>query len=1111
LKRVVLIFFLLIGFWASGQKSGYINLREKKVQVLQPEIRIDTFSIQPFYFEVFIDRKALPPADYIVDFVEAILYLNDFEKYLGEELTIKYLVYPAYLRRTYQKYTQAGDAQDSIRRIPVENDEPTTSPRPLDGLQTQGSITRAINAGNQQSLVMISGLDLKIEGKLSKNVRLKAVLSDDNLPQAYAGISQSYKEFDRIYMQLSAPDWTATAGDLLLNEKENYFLKFTRKTQGLSLNYRRRQSSMQVTGAYVEGRFAINRFQGVEGNQGPYALKGNEGEPYIFVIPQSEKVYVNGQLLQSGENHDYIIDYETAELRFNPSFSINQNQRIVVEFNYSNQQYVRYLNYNKYSRAGEKFEWTLSTFTEGDVKTQTLLYDLTEQQVEILKNAGDDPKKLWVLAAVPSIYDEHKILYKKIENGEDFYFEYSPEEQADLYEVKFSYVGKNQGDYRIAEVVATGKIYEYVGENNGDYIPYIKLTPPQNKKYIGFVAVYTPGEKTYLKLNTLLNHTDKNLFSSLDNTNDTGGALHLDWRQGIWQKGNKSLKVNLLYDFVCQNFEALDPYRSPEFNRLWQVDTVYGKQHLLDFNLLYQVKNSSLQSGYRYFSMRDSIQTGQFFANLSINRKKWQSHTQIDVTGRNAEAQLSAVNFNQLLNYHLPHHDLTAEVRFENRDQSQAGRLDSLNYQYQYAGIKYAKTDTLRWAYELSYRREMNDSVVDNRWQNVQVMDNLGIRLKQRYQTGQWQIFGLYRHSQYKKYDSVKDYLNLQATWRQSYFNKLINSSLKIESFNGNTLRDEVVFVETPPGQGVYEWHDYNGNGIKEINEFEVAVFSDQANYIRVVLPSKNYVPTLNNNFSATLNFNFGIWQKRHFLRHIFGVIRYQSKNEVPQDDHSFFSFSSGDESLSQQKLYQQDWFYNRAQDKYHVHFIYQNIEQKQLLLVGAQAHRVARYELQTKHRLGGVVWKQKFSSEETDHQSENYTQKNYLLQTQSVEEGLLWRFDKQKHFYVFGNYREKENLSGDEYLQMYKAGVNYFLQTSHQNSLHLDLEYIDNMMQGDAYSPVAFQMLEGLQTGKNVVFKMMFQKKLNSYLDLNWHYNFRIAENHAAIHTGGVQLKMIF
>jgi hypothetical protein len=48
-----------------------------------------------------------------------------------------------------------------------------------------------------------------------------------------------------------------------------------------------------------------SNFTGVEGSQGPYKLKGQNGELYVLVISGSERVYVNGLLLERGENNDY--------------------------------------------------------------------------------------------------------------------------------------------------------------------------------------------------------------------------------------------------------------------------------------------------------------------------------------------------------------------------------------------------------------------------------------------------------------------------------------------------------------------------------------------------------------------------------------------------------------------------------------------------------------------------------------------------------------------------------------------------------------------------------------------------------------------------------------
>jgi len=1110
LKQPTFVLLLFVSLWTHGQNVSE-NLRFKKIIVFQPEIQIDTFSIQPFDFAIFINNRKLPETTYRIDFVNARLYLKNFQNLKNKTLAIKYRVFPEYLRKTYQRYQPVKIQKDSIKSLILP---PTGSPperKPFDGLETKGSITRGFNAGNRQSLVMISGLDLKIEGKLSEKIKIKAVLSDDNLPQAYAGISKSYKEFNRIYMQLSAPAWEATGGDLIWNEQNNYFLKFNRKTQGLSLQFGKDSNQLQISGAYVEGRFALNRFNGIDGNQGPYLLKGNHDETYIFIIPQSEKVYVNGKLLQRGESADYTINYETAELRFNPTFPIIANHRITVEFNYSNQQYVRYLSYNKYRHQSNKLTWSVINFFEGDIKNQTLLYDLTKNQVEKLRNAGDKPQNMWTLAAMPSAFNQNKILYRKISDGNNFYFEYTDADVPDLYEVKFTYAGKNKGDYKIKKVTAIGKIYEYAGSLQGDYTPYLRLTPPQQKAYLGFGLNYRPSNKTQIILDGIVNNYDQNTFSNINDNDNTGGAIHTSWIQNIWHKHDKNLKTILNYDFIHPDFAPLDPYRSPEFNRDWQTDSIFGKQHFLDMSVHYNTNRNNWQSGYRYYQLRDSLQSGQFYTHSELYWKKWHTKTRLTWLKRLTGENLEAIKWQQQLTYNFDKHQITGGFFYDKRNLNRANILDSLNYKQQYIEFKYLKKDSSRTGYEILWRHETNDSIIKQLWQKMQISDITGFKLIKNYTTGKLNFFSQWRHTRYIAKDSLHNYFNIQLRWKQTFIDKLFATDIHLGSYNGNTLRDEVIFVETPPGQGVYTWNDYNQNGIKEINEFEVAVYSDQARYIRVILPSKNYIATRNNLFNSEISFNPGTWQKKSFFKRIFGIFRFQLKYDTPIEQFDFQHFLNPAVTLSKQQLWQQDWFLNRSRKKYHLHVTYQFIEQKQLLYVGLQTRLSEKYTFQSAHSFNKqLVWKQKFEQKNTENRSENYSSKNFRLQSKSIEQNLSWHKLNRSSFNLFARYDYQKNLWGNEKLQRYKTGLHYF-HTNKQNRFDIELQFVQNQLTGNNFSPVAYQMLEGLQTGKNIVLNSLLQQEIKSYLLLNLQYGFRISENHQAIHTGGIQLKMIF
>jgi hypothetical protein len=65
------------------------------------------------------------------------------------------------------------------------------------------------------------------------------------------------------------------------------------------------------------------------------------------------------------------------------------------------------------------------------------------------------------------------------------------------------------------------------------------------------------------------------------------------------------------------------------------------------------------------------------------------------------------------------------------------------------------------------------------------------------------------------------------------------------------------------------------------------------------------------------------------------------------------------------------------------------------------------------------------------------------------------------------------------------------------------EFSLVDNQFSGDAASPVGFQMLQGLQVGKNSVWRLLVQKNITQYLDININYQGRKSETSQTIHTG--------
>src|SRR5690554_5627267 len=280
-------------------------------------IKLEESALNSSYFEITKkDGNILDPNLYQIDFQQATI---TFSQPTSDSLVVNYLKYPETLTKTHQIYNSELVVPNSegkhLFQVPQKQENTWI---PFDGLNTNGSISRSITVGNNQNLVTQSNLDLQIIGQLSEKVSLKASIQDSNNPLQYGGYSQRIDEFDQIFIELYGDKWRVKAGDLFIENRQSRFMNFNKKVQGLYAQTsfgENDQTQVELGAAIARGQYAKSEFIGQEGNQGPYKLRGQNNELYILIISGSERVFVNGRLLTQGENNDYVIDYNSGEIK----------------------------------------------------------------------------------------------------------------------------------------------------------------------------------------------------------------------------------------------------------------------------------------------------------------------------------------------------------------------------------------------------------------------------------------------------------------------------------------------------------------------------------------------------------------------------------------------------------------------------------------------------------------------------------------------------------------------------------------------------------------------------------------------------------------------------
>jgi hypothetical protein len=1026
------------------------------------------------------------------------------------------------------------------------------------GLDYRGSFSRGFSVGNSQSLVLNSNFDMQLKGDLGGGMQIVAAISDENLPIQAAGNTQQLQEFDKIFIRVSKGKSGITAGDYELSSPKGYFMKYYKKLEGLSA-YTSHETSPNTTlttrgsVAVSRGKFARRFITISEGNQGPYRLSGNFNERFIIVLSGTEKVFFNGVLLKRGYDLDYTIDYNRAEITFSPTRPVARDSRVIVEFEYTDISYLRTLYAAETDFQGQNWSAGFNLYSEQDSRQGTGAVLLDSTDVAILKSSGDDIQSA-VRNSFRALTSDEKqantgILYggkpNPLRPGELILY-YTESADSAIYLANFTEVGQGKGDYAIdGSRAKNGRVYRYMGQGQGTHLPLRQLVPPEQKQLLTAYLNASPSRGLDVQGEVAVSQYDFNRLSDLGNDDNVGSAANFGIRQEVEfdTSGQSSWYGSLRFEGVGRQFTPLNPYRSAEFARDWNIGVIQQRQReqwwqmATGFHLGERVRG---EYGIQYFERKNLFYGTKQNGELSLASHRWQLRAVSQFLTSYSPFLAQTTHFvrpNIRATYYiLADKSIQANVEWDAESNRVRGTLrDTM-------ARKSNAFDLLKWTVGTDFEKNLafrgGFSVRRDAFGKANILAPASTayewELAGKWATGgsdlQWSFISRdlrIQDASLLPNDKSKRTLLGKADHTLQLKNQLIRMVNSYNTTSGQEPKYEYVFQKVETGQGEYIYIGDTTAAYKvNVQDFRYDPTHPLASYIRLSLPNNEFVRTTNTelNHSATVDFS-RLWKqevRRTSLQDIFGRFSFLSNARLVSKYRdgkiagfqTLFQLPAEDTSLvSHLGHHSQTLFFNKGHASFDLQLGQKSSSSRILLIAGIEQ----RVQLEQFFRLRWAIfptadlillWEQGRKKLDLSLQPG----RNLDLVFSRIRPELNFRPNPRMRVIARCIYQlKRQQILTLDKANILDGGMEFTYRQAGETSIDVGASIVHIRFTGAANSFIEYDLLEGLKNGKNYLWQTTLTKRVTKNMDLTFRYEGRKSGFLPVVHVGRVQLKATF
>jgi hypothetical protein len=909
--------------------------------------------------------------------------------------------------------------------------------------------------------------------------------------------------------------------------------------------------------AVARGQFTRQQIQPIEGNQGPYKLVGNGNQRFLIVLAGTERIFLDGQLLVRGLDGDYVIDYNLAELTFTTRRIITRDSRITAEYEFADQRYLRTLATGGSRYDTERFSAYLNAYTQQDSRTSTGDLELTANQRSQLADFGDGTGGIPILSLdTLNGRAEQRATYQLRDtsylcSGANIDTSYLLNSTAGRYVATFTERGTGFGEYELdTDRPANERVFRYVGSDpetctpRGNFAPIVDLVAPTQQQLIALGGEYRFKGDGALRIEGSRSKLDLNRFSREDASDDNGSALRFDADRTLSIGSDTSgwaVAGRGHYEFVERSFNAINPYRSPEFFRNWNLSNRLGtvqpereNEQIIGVGLgVVKSRVGRFDYDYEQFSRGENYTGKRHGASVKLSTKNWLVDGNVSVLQSRDEVadgsfRRPGLKINRTFEK-LGGWTLQSAYQGERslRQKINVDTLSPLSFQFdRYTiGLALPTNDNYKLSLSANQRTDRlpkgDELVVSTEAREVTAEGNYTASKNVQF-GGNFTFRDLAVNDQELVDDTPSRTFLGRLDLRTNALERSLRTQTTYQVGNGQEARVDFQYLFVGAGQGQYIWQDslYNNDGRIQPNEMEVAPFTDIGDYVRVSVFSNDFIRTNNVALNQKINWDPSrLWRdatgvKKMLRRFAFNtsvIIDRKTRESSEIQSWNPLQLRVADSSLVALNVQRRHGlFFNRANPKYDIQLSNADRRNRRVLTTGYESNQTEDWTLRFRYRPNDQLSLEAAAvtgSRATD--SEFFDNKDYQIDFFRAEPSINWQPGAFRLVTKLVIGQEENTLPGSEGERTDRLEID--LEGNYKNWLTARFRWVDIAFEGDSRSPVGYALLQGLQSGRNLLWNVGATRQLGEYLQLTLSYEGRQTGEAKTVHVGRAQVQAFF